>query len=80
MLVSKSYVEKRWTVHERRAAQERVLNERDNAYLLPVRLDNTPVPGLPITVAYLDASIGMEKVADLFLRKLAENLASRHGS
>ena len=36
MLISKAYVEKQWTVHERRSAQERVLNERDNEYLLPV--------------------------------------------
>jgi hypothetical protein len=77
MLVSEAYVQKRWTVHERRAAQERVLNERDNEYLLPVRIDNTPVPGLPQQIAYLDASIGMKRVAELFLDKLAQELASR---
>ncbi len=77
MLVSEAYVQKRWTVHERRSAQERVLNERDNEYLLPVRIDNTPVPGLPQQIAYLDASIGMERVAKLFLDKLAQALASR---
>ena len=77
MLTSESYVQKRWTVHERRSAQERVLNERDNAYLLPVRIDNTPVPGLPQQIGYLDASIGMERVAELFLDKLAQALASR---
>ncbi len=77
MLISEAYVQKRWTVHERRAAQERVLNERDNEYLLPVRIDNTPVPGLPQQIAYLDASIGMERVAKLFLDKLAQELASR---
>jgi hypothetical protein len=47
MLISKAYVEKAWTVHERRSAQERVLAERDNEYLLPVRIDGSPVPGLP---------------------------------
>jgi hypothetical protein len=71
MLVSKWYVDKVWTVHERREAQERVLNERDNEYLLPVRIDNTPLPGLPKTIAYLDASIGMDRVANLFVQKLS---------
>lgn len=75
MLISRFYVEKQWTVHERRSAQERVLSERDNEYLLPVRLDDTSVPGLPKTIAYLDASIGMEAIAKLLQAKLAQKLA-----
>jgi hypothetical protein len=77
ILVSEAYVRKQWTVHERRAAQERVLSERDNEYLLPIRIDNTQVPGLPKQIAYLDASMGMDRIANLFLDKLAETLALR---
>lgn len=77
MLISKAYAEKVWTVHERRAAQERALNERDNEYLLPIRIDDTPLPGLPRTIAYLDASMGAEKITGLFLEKLAAKLASQ---
>jgi hypothetical protein len=80
ILISKWYVDKEWTVHERRAAQERVLNERDNEYLLPIRLDKTPLPGLPNTIAYLDASIGMDRVANLFIQKITEKLALRSRS
>jgi hypothetical protein len=75
ILISKAYVDRQWTVHERRAAQERVLSERDNEYLLPVRIDDTPLPGLPRTVAYLDISIGVDEVALLFMEKLATALA-----
>lgn len=77
VFISKSYVQKLWTVHERRSAQERVLQERDNEYLLPVRVDETALPGLPATVAYLNASSGMDQVAQLFLDKLAVSLAVR---
>jgi len=78
VLVSENYVNKRWTVHERRSAQERVLNERDSEYLLPVRLDLTPLPGLPGTVAYLDGSRGVHDIARLFIRKLGNVLSEAH--
>jgi hypothetical protein len=70
MLISHHYVEKMWTVHERRSAQERVLNERNQEYLLPVRIDNTALPGLPSTIAYLNANSGPQAIAQLFIRKL----------
>jgi hypothetical protein len=77
MIVSKSYVEKQWTVHERRSAQERVLDERGGDYLLPVRIDDTVVPGLPKTIGYLSSELGAEGVARNFELKLMEALASR---
>lgn len=52
MLISQHYVNKLWTVHERKAVQARVFSEQ-KVYLLPVRLDQTEVPGLLPTVAYL---------------------------
>jgi hypothetical protein len=70
MFISASYSEKMWTVHERRAAQDRVLKERDTEYLLPIRIDNTRLPGLPDSVAYLPISLGIRHIATLFLRKL----------
>jgi TIR domain-containing protein len=70
MLISRHYAEKMWTVHERRSAQERVLNERDHEYLLPVRIDDTPLPGLPTQIGYLNANSGAPAIAQLFVRKL----------
>lgn len=53
MLISASYAKKKWTSHERKHAQERALRA-NTEYILPVRLDDTEIPGLPDTVAYFD--------------------------
>lgn len=74
ILVSESYVKKRWTIHERRSAQERVLNERQKEYLLPVRIDSSPLPGLPSTIDYVEATKGPYEIAQLFIRKLGNVL------
>jgi hypothetical protein len=44
-------------------------------YLLPIRFDDAELTGTPDTVAYLDASLGMPRVAELLIRKLAAALA-----
>ena len=54
MFVSRHYASKRWTNHERQSAQARAL-ESGAVYVLPVRLDDTELPGLRPTVSYLDA-------------------------
>jgi hypothetical protein len=70
-LVSKAYVEKQWTKHEWKAAQERALKEQDSAYILPIRIDDTPLPGLFETTAYLDLkSKSIEEIAGIAIQKL----------
>ena len=54
VFASKAWVEKAWPQHERRAALSRAVQE-PGEYLLPVRFDDTPVPGLPDSVHYLRA-------------------------
>lgn len=54
MFVSDHYRDKMWTRHELRSAQSRAL-QQDSAYILPVRLDDTELPGLHLTTGYLDA-------------------------
>lgn len=54
MFLSKEYVAKSWTTHERRSAISRQLDER-REYILPVRFDDCEVPGLPSTTQYLVA-------------------------
>jgi len=54
MFVSKHYAKKLWTKKEREAAQARAFTECEN-YILPVRLDDTAIPGLEPTVGYLDS-------------------------
>ena len=52
--ISFHYVSKPWTRHERRSAQARALTE-DQPCFLPVRLDDSELPGLPPTIGYVDA-------------------------
>jgi len=54
MFISVHYVRKAWPQFERQHAQSRALVER-REYILPIRLDDSEVPGLPTTIGYLDA-------------------------
>ena len=54
MFISKEYVEKMWPRHERRSALSAAI-EKGDEYILPVRFDDTEVPGLPHTIGYLTA-------------------------
>ena len=54
VFVSRTWVEKAWPRHERRATLSRAVRE-SKEYLLPVRFDDTPVPGLPESIHYLRA-------------------------
>lgn len=70
MFISKDYVRKAWPQLERQHAQSRALAEK-REYILPIRLDDSEVPGLPATIAYLDAR-GMtpKAVAQILARKI----------
>jgi hypothetical protein len=54
VFISQNYAAKAWTSHERQSAQARAMNEA-GPYLLPVRLDDAELPGLRLTVSYIDA-------------------------
>jgi hypothetical protein len=51
MLLSEHYATKVWTSHEREAAQARAFQEHRD-YILPVRLDDTEIPGILPTIGY----------------------------
>ncbi len=70
IFVSKEYKEKLWPNHERQTAQERALKEK-NEYILPVKFDDTIIPGLSTTVAYLESEkCSPYDVALLFAKKI----------
>jgi hypothetical protein len=71
MFISKAYVEKAWPSHERRSALAKQLVSQA-VYILPVRFDDTPVPGLSDTIAYLRAEdYDAETLAEMIEAKLA---------
>jgi hypothetical protein len=53
MILSRHYAKKVWTKHEREAAQARAFQEHAE-YILPVRLDETEIPGILPTVGSLE--------------------------
>jgi hypothetical protein len=70
MLVSAAYAAKVWTSHERKSAQARALSQRAE-YILPVRFDETEIPGLHSTVGYLRFDEhGVEGICALLRKKL----------
>lgn len=52
MFLSKNYANKLWTNHERESAQARAFEER-NEYILPVKFDDTEIPGIKPTTGYI---------------------------
>jgi len=70
IFVSKHYAEKLWTRHELRQAQERAFREQTE-YILPLRLDDSEIPGLSSTIGYIDLRTNdLSAVEDLLLKKL----------
>lgn len=70
MFISAAYAEKVWPTHERKAALARAIQERTE-YILPVRFDDTEVPGLSPSIGYISASSkSPQQLAELIIAKL----------
>ena len=70
VFVSENYIKKNWTKHELQQAQARSF-QSDREYILPLRLDDTALPGVPPTIGYLDLkTVAIDEVAALLLEKL----------
>ena len=52
MFISRSYAEKMWANHERKSMQARAFQESQE-YILPARFDDTVIPGILPTTAYI---------------------------
>jgi tetratricopeptide (TPR) repeat protein len=71
ILVSKDYVKKRWPRHEFHAVQARVFEQFDQAYMLPIRIDNADLPGLLSTVGHLSLkSMSIQEAAIIIREKI----------
>jgi hypothetical protein len=75
--VSEEWVERVWPAHERRSAVARTIQEP--GYFLPIRFDETEIPGLSPSIGYLEASeVEPEQVAVLIAKKLAGQQRSNY--
>lgn len=72
IFISKEYLDRMWTNHERRSAQARALQERGNEYILPIQVDNSELPGLPATLGYLSLNqFNIGRIAEILIKKLS---------
>jgi len=70
LFLSRHYASKAWPTHEKRFALARHLSG-DEERVLPVRFDETDIPGLPSTTGYLDLRVlTPEKLAELIRQKV----------
>lgn len=71
IFASEQYAQRAWTTHEYRSAAARAIEEKGAEYILPIRVDDTEIPGLLPTTGYLElARYGIEKIADLLILKV----------
>ncbi|RPI93744.1 MAG: TIR domain-containing protein [Chloroflexi bacterium] len=72
LFISRYYPLKRWTNAERTAARERSFRDA-NEYILPLRLDDTDVPGVTEATGYRDLrQHSLESIVDLLEGKLSQ--------
>lgn len=70
IFVSEHYVRKAWTKHELRSAQARAF-QQNSEYILPIKLDDTELPGLPNTIGYIDyRTTPLKDIVDVLSKKI----------
>ena len=71
MFLSKHYAQKLWARHELQSAQARAFEENQE-YILPIRLDDTEIPGILPTVACLDLrELSIDEIYQALVEKLS---------
>lgn len=81
IFISKEYCEKNWTIFESEAAEERNFFshdfERYQQYILPVRFDNSEIPGLRSSWGYIDGTkVSPEELAEKIAQKVNPSFTS----
>lgn len=70
VFVSENYIRKAWTKHELRSAQARAF-QQNSEYILPIKLDDTELPGLPGTICYIDfRQTSIKEIVNLLSEKI----------
>jgi WD40 repeat protein len=76
IFVSEHYAEKTWTRHELKNAQARALQENQE-YILPLRLDQTELPGINETIGYINIEQStLTEIAQMIAEKLRDRKPS----
>ena len=70
MFISMDYNDRMWTIHERKSAQARALEEKGKEYILPIKVDDTELPGMLPTIGHISLEHGIDKIAGMLINKL----------
>ncbi|MQR84844.1 TIR domain-containing protein [Bacillus megaterium] len=74
IFISENYKKKQWTNLELKSAQARAFRQ-DSEYILPIKLDDTQLPGLQETVGYIDArQHSIVEIINILFEKLGLNI------
>jgi len=69
MFISSHYSAKNWPNHERKSALARMVRDRGE-YILPVRFDDTDLPGIRDTISYVDGRrTSADELVQILLRR-----------
>jgi hypothetical protein len=80
VLLSQHYADRVWPRHEIQAAFNRAVREKGD-YILPVRLDDATIEGLPSDLAYLPAEgRAVQDVANVLITKIRPEARRERGS
>lgn len=78
IFISQYYVQKEWTCYESTAAMVRLLNSnvKQKEYLLPVKFDETKVPGILRTIGTIDGNgKSPSELGNLIINKIQNNVS-----
>ena len=69
IFVSQAYKDGFWTNHERKSAIARYIRENEE-YILPIKVEDVELDGIPPTIGYVELEMGIDKIAELLIKKL----------
>ncbi|MGB3467463.1 MAG: TIR domain-containing protein [Cyclobacteriaceae bacterium] len=69
VLISQHYVGKRWAEIERQLIQT-VFRNGESGYMLPLRLDNTQLPGLTYNILHAKYKDNPKEIAEMVMKKI----------
>jgi hypothetical protein len=74
IIVSKEYVERDWTNHERQSAVARAIRDLGKEYILPVKVEDAiELPGVSDMIGYVSlGQYSVEKIAEMLIAKLGQ--------
>ena len=76
LFASAEYSKRMWTSVERISAQARSV-EQESGYIIPIRIDSSPIKALPHTIGHLKKSDGVDRIVNDVIDKLKAVRAER---